>query len=72
MATGDKLREWMIAEKMTQKALADALSMSEATVSLFVNGVREPSSRFIWRFADRYGFGTARLLFGNGTKEAQK
>ena len=69
MNTGDNLRAWMATRNMTQRQLADALGMSEATVSLFVNNVRRTSGGFRWRFANRYGFDVAQGLFGDDRKE---
>lgn len=38
----DKLREWMFENHVSQRELADRLGISQASMSLFIRGLREP------------------------------
>lgn len=44
---GDNLKEWMVEFGHDQKSLADAIHVSEATVSRYINKQRMPSVKAI-------------------------
>lgn len=50
-----KLKELMESRSVTQKELADVAGVSEAGMSYFVRGVKQPSLAVAKRIADRLG-----------------
>jgi transcriptional regulator with XRE-family HTH domain len=57
-----KLKELMESRSVTQKELADVAGVSEAGMSYFVRGVKQPSLAVAKRIADKLGVTVDELL----------
>lgn len=62
MFNHDKLKELMESRSVTQKELADVAGVSEAGMSYFVRGVKQPSLAVAKRIADKLGVTVDELL----------
>lgn len=64
---GVNLEEYMIAAKMTQRDLADASGLSEASISNYIRGRRMPEVRAIINIAEALNCSVNELVdFGFG------
>lgn len=66
----EEVKLWLRARHMTQGDLARALGFATAHVNRVLNGKMVLSDRFRWRFAELYGYDTARELLGRPEEAA--
>lgn len=62
MAFKDSLRELRTSRKMTQKELAQALGISQNSISMYENGSRQPDMSLLASFADFFSVDMNYLL----------
>jgi len=62
-----QLKEFRLANSLTQKEIADFLGMTPTAVSDYESGKREPSFSNIIKLADRYKLNMSWLLTGTGS-----
>lgn len=62
MRIGDRIKELCKCKGMTHKRLAELAGITESSISLIVNGKREPRARSIVAIADALGVTTDYLL----------
>lgn len=62
MFNHSKLKELMESRSVSQKELADVAGVSEAGMSYFVRGVKQPSLAVAKRIADKLGVTVDELL----------
>ncbi|MBR3317987.1 MAG: helix-turn-helix transcriptional regulator [Atopobiaceae bacterium] len=60
--TGERLRFWLAQRRMTQRDLAVASGVTEAAVSKYVNGEREPRAITLTKLASALGVSTDELM----------
>ena len=65
MVNHSKLKELMESKSITQAELADVAGVSEAGMSYFVRGVKQPSLAVAKRIADKLGVTVDELLTEN-------
>jgi transcriptional regulator with XRE-family HTH domain len=65
MTTTDRLNAWVRDQGLKQVDLARRLAVSEATVSLIMNGHRDPAKSFAARFVATFGAESAAAIFGD-------
>lgn len=65
MFNHSKLKELMESKSITQAELADVAGVSEAGMSYFVRGVKQPSLAVAKRIADKLGVTVDELLIEN-------
>lgn len=70
MAPNDKLKQWMDEQGHDYRSIADATGDTYSAVHMMVNGKREISDGFKWRFATAFTQTVAESLFGEKPKEA--
>lgn len=71
MAVGDRIRELLQSHDMTQKQLADALSIPLTTLSGYVRNYREPDYATLKLLAGYFGVTCDYLLENNPVKNSQ-
>lgn len=59
----EELRKWMEQNKVSNSDLAERLGLSYNYIYLIVNGQRDITDTFRWRFAQAYGYEEATRLF---------
>lgn len=57
-----RLRELRIAKRRTQKNIADALHLSQASVSMHERGVKIPSQQTLEKYSKHYGVSVDELF----------
>jgi len=62
MNFGTNLRNLRIQRHLTQQRLADDLNCSQATITAYENGVREPSFEIVRRFAEYFHVAPSALM----------
>ena len=62
MTIGDRIKYLCKQNVITQKQLADMTGITEASISRYVNGSREPRANSIVKLADALGVTTDYLL----------
>lgn len=71
MAVGDRIRELLQSHDMTQKQLADALSIPLTTLSGYVRNYREPDYATLKLLAGYFGVTCDYLLENSPSKNSQ-
>ncbi len=71
MAVGDRIRELLQSHDMTQKQLADALSIPLTTLSGYVRNYREPDYATLKLLAGYFGVTCDYLLENNPVRNSQ-
>ena len=64
----EELRKWMEQNKVSNSDLAERLGLSYNYIYLIVNGQRDITDTFRWRFAQAYGYDEATRLFTQPTE----
>ena len=69
---GDRLKEWRLAQGLSQRALGSVMGVSQGYIGNIEAGRSEPSRNFLRALSERFGVSADWLLYGVGVPQSER